>query len=268
MTRSSLKRTLRRIYWTLALILAISFTAKIADHVAFLNGTGVEKLLKDVYEFLRDMALLIATGGVAYITNVFQRRHAFLENLKAEWQDIIEAKTALLVYMHKDTPTHTDYVSAFTRLSETIDNMRIVYRNVGETDEDIGLFPYAPLHDMRRVLQTLDPRTAEPTKEQRKLARDAMLQSFYALRDGFLEELDLEEPDTPILMSGARRLRKSGAATNARRTQERQIARHKRARPEPDEISTLLDKLYAEEVARNARGQSQHNRNGDQNSSA
>ena len=31
-------------------------------------------MLKDVYEYLRDMSLLIATGGVAYITNVYQKR--------------------------------------------------------------------------------------------------------------------------------------------------------------------------------------------------
>ncbi len=38
--------------------------------------------------------------------------------------------------------------------------MRSVYQNVGETNDLIGLYPYAPLHDMRRALQTLDPRKA------------------------------------------------------------------------------------------------------------
>jgi hypothetical protein len=65
MTRSTLKRTLRRIYLLLLVVLGISFLAKIADHVPLLAGTGAELLLKDAYEFLRDMSLLIATGGVA-----------------------------------------------------------------------------------------------------------------------------------------------------------------------------------------------------------
>jgi hypothetical protein len=251
MTRSALRRTLRRIYALLGIILAVSFFSKIAEHITVLNGTGIEKLLKDVYEFLRDMALLIATGGVAYITNVFQKRHAFIDSLKSEWQDIIEAKSALLTFMHNETPTHTDYISAFTRLSETIDNMRIVYRNVGETNTNVGLFPYAPLHDMRRALQTLDPKKSSPTPEQRKLARDAMLQSFYALRDGFLDELELDEPDTPILMSGARRLRIAGSTKSARRSQEMQIETQKRSLPDDDEIAAFLRKLYADETNKN-----------------
>jgi hypothetical protein len=56
---------------------------------------------KDTYEFLRDMSLLIATGGVAFITNVF---------------------------------------ATFCKLSATIDNMRSVYRNVGATS-DVDALP-------------------------------------------------------------------------------------------------------------------------------
>ena len=90
--------------------------------------------------------------------------------------------------------------------------MRSVYRNVGETNGLIGLYPYAPLHDMRRALQTLDPRkTPSPDADARNLVRDAILQSFYALRETFLEELDLEEPDHPLLISSGRRAKKSGS---------------------------------------------------------
>jgi hypothetical protein len=89
MTRSTLTRTLRRVYFLIGLVLAISLFAKIADHVPGLPGTGFEALLKDAYEYLRDMSLLIATAGVAYITNVFQKRHGFVEALKEEWRDII-----------------------------------------------------------------------------------------------------------------------------------------------------------------------------------
>jgi hypothetical protein len=249
MTRSSLRRTLRRIYVLLTLVLAISFFAKIADHVPYVAGTGAEKILKDVYEFLRDMSLLIATGGVAYVTNVFQRRHAFIESLREEWRDIIQAKSAILQFMHKSEPTHAEYVATFTRLSETIDNMRIVYRNVGETRDLIGLYPFAPLHDMRRVLQTLDPKDEQSRTVDRKLARDAMLQSFYALREHFLEELDLEEPDEPLLMAGARRMKRPGSLGAARRLQDRQIARQ-RGNETPAELveaDRLLDALYQKE---------------------
>jgi hypothetical protein len=181
---------------------------------------------------------------------VFQKRAGFLDNLKAEWREIIDAKSALLTFMHKPNPTHEEYVEAQTQLSETIDNMRIVYRNVGETRELIGLYPFAPLHDMRRVLQSLDPRKGPSTTEQRKLARDAMLESFYALRDRFLEELDLEQPDGPILMSGARRLRITGAGEGARQKQKSEINRQERRRPAKDEVDAYLKQLREEESGR------------------
>ncbi len=253
MTRSNLKSTLRRIYVLLVVVLGISFLAKIADHVPGLAGTGLEKILKDGYEYLRDMSLLIATGGVAYITNMFQKRHGFVEALKEEWRDIIATKSALFAYTQLERPTLEQYIATFCKLSETIDNMRSVYRNVGETDDLVGLYPYAPLHDMRRALQTLDgsirARRRSPDAEMRNLVRDAILQSFYALRETFLEELDLEQPDHPLLISGGRRAKKSGSASGARRAQDRQRARQDRAASPDPRIDEMLAELYAKENA-------------------
>ena len=249
MTRSTLKRTLRRIYALLIIVLGISVFAKIADHVPLLAGSGLEKFLKDAYEYLRDMSLLIATGGVAYITNMFQKRSSFVEGLKEEWRDIIATKSALFSYTQLEQPTLEQYIATFCKLSETIDNMRSVYQNVGETNGLIGLYPYAPLHDMRRALQTLDPRkTPSPDVEAHNLVRDAILQSFYALRETFLEELDLEEPDRPLLISGGRRAKKSGSTGWARRMQERQRKQQDRT-PTPDaRIDEMLAKLYDKEM--------------------
>jgi len=200
MTRSTLKRSLRRVYVLLILVLGISFIAKIADHIPVFAGTGAEKILKDAYEYLRDMSLLIATGGVAYIANMFQKRSSFVEALKEEWRDIIATKSALFAYTQLERPNLEQYLATFCRLSETIDNMRSVYQNVGETNELVGLYPFAPLHDMRRALQTLDPRkTPDADAETRNLVRDAILQSFYALRETFLEELDQEAHNLKLL---------------------------------------------------------------------
>ena len=209
-------------------------------------------LLKDGYEYLRDMSLLIATGGVAYITNVFQKRHGFVEALKEEWRDIIATKSALFAYTQIEQPTTEQYIATFCKLSETIDNMRSVYQNVGETDDLIGLYPYAPLHDMRRALQTLDPRKTRGARmpRQRNLVRDAILQSFYALRETFLEELDLEQPDHPLLISGGRRAKKAGSTGWARACPGQASARGRIARRSPDpRIDEMLAQLYAKENA-------------------
>jgi hypothetical protein len=248
MTRSTLKRTLKRMYAVLAVVLAISLLAKFVDHISALRGSGIEAILKDAYEYLRDMSLLIATGGVAYITNVFQKRHSFVEALKEEWRDIIATKSALFAYTQLARPTLEQYLETFCKVSETIDNMRSVYQNVGETKTLVGLYPFAPLHDMRRALQTLDPRkNPDADAEQRGLVRDAILQSFYALRETFLEELDLEEPDHPLLISGGRRNKVSGATSQSRHVQDRQRERQNRTASPDQRIDALLEDLYKKE---------------------
>ena len=131
--------------------------------------------------------------------------------------------------------------------------MRIVYRNAGETGSLIGLYPYAPLHDMRRALQSIDPRVKpNVTADERRLAQDAILQSFYALRENFLEELDLEEPRHPLLISGGRRLKVPGSAGAATREQSRQRTRIDQETPPRPDVDALLARLYDAEKAADA----------------
>lgn len=249
MTRTSLNRTLRRSYWILSIVLVVSLVAKLCEHIPGLAGTPLEKPLKDIYEYLKDMALVFVTVVAAYLANVFQRRQMFVTALKEEWREIIKAKSALFTYTQLDQPTLEDYLAAFCAISETIDNMRTVYENVGETDERIGLYPFAPLHDMRRAFQTLEPRKNVITPEDRKLVRDAILQSFYAVREGFLGELDLEAPESPILIFGARRLKKPGQTAAAGSYQVAQTAQHDRLVPPDPRIYGFLKELHDKEQA-------------------
>lgn len=248
MTRSTLARTLRRSYVILGLVLAVSLAAKLAEHVPGLTGTPVAKLAVSVYDWLKDMALVFVTVVAAYLANVFQKRAQFIAALKEEWRDIIRAKSEAFTFTQLEQPTLERYLGAFCTLSETIDNMRTVYGNVGETESQIGLYPFSPLHDMRRALQTLDPRkSATPSPDERRLVRDAVLQSFYALRESFLDELDLEAPDKPVLIFGGRRVKKPGAPDWARRQQETQRDAHDRLAPAEPRIHQFLTELYDRE---------------------
>ena len=250
MTRSSLRRTLRRAYWILGIVLVVSIVAKLADHIPGLAGSAAERLLKDIYDYLKDMSLVLVTVVAAYLANVFQKRSLFLNALKEEWRNIVKAKSTLFTYTQLDNPSQEQYLAAFCAISESLDNMRAVYRNVGETDALIGLYPYAPLHDMRRALQTLEPTPGRTvTTDERKLARRAILQSFYALRETFLEEMDLEAPDNPLLIYNGRRLKKSGAQRWANRSEERQAKKYDRVSPGDPRIAAFLTDLYRIEHA-------------------
>lgn len=243
MTRVSVNRTLTRLYWLLGLVLLLLLASKFANDIPGIPPFVISAA-NNFYDFMRDMSLLIATGGVAYVSNIYQKRSNFVESLEEEWRNIVRTKSVLLSTCEKPYLATDDYLAAYYKVSETIDTMRIVYRNAGETDGLVGLYPFAPLHDMRRALQTLDPRVASDiTKEKKALVRDAILQAFYALRETFLEELDLEEPQHPLLISGSRRLKTPGAAVSARVLEEYQ--RKKLGRepsPRPD-IEAFLTKL-------------------------
>lgn len=243
MTRTSVNRTLSRVYWIIGLLLLLLLATKFADDVPNVP-VFVVSIAGQIYEFVRDMSLLIATGGVAYLSNIFQKRSKFVESLEEEWRNIVRTKSALLNYCEKPYQATDDYLTAFNRISETIDTMRIVYKNAGETEGLIGLYPYAPLHDMRRALQTLDPRAAVPANdEQKKLVKDAILQAFYALRETFLEELDLEEPEHPLLISGAHRLKVPGADMSALIQQDNQLQRLERSPPQRPDVDAMLAEL-------------------------
>jgi hypothetical protein len=252
MTRASLNRTLRRAYIVLGLVLAISIAAKLADRIPGIAGTGLARIAGDVYEYLKDMSLVLVTVVAAYLANVFQKRSKFLESLEEEWRGIVRTKSALYTFCEKPNASADDYLAAFCRISETIDNMRIVYANVGETGTLIGLYPFAPRHDMRRALQSIDPRKrTDVPPEERKLVRDAILQSFYALRENFLEELDLEQPDTPIAVSAARRLKRPGVAPGGRKLEARQLKAYETdPAPRRAEVDALLARLLAQEQPR------------------
>ena len=247
MTRVSVNRTLSRLYWLLGIVLLLLLASKFANDVPGMPPFVISAA-NNFYDFMRDMSLLIATGGVAYVTNIYQKRSNFVESLEEEWRNIVRTKSVLLSTCEKPYLATDDYLAAYYRISETIDTMRIVYRNAGETEGLVGLYPYAPLHDMRRALQTLDPRIeTDIPSEKKALVRDAILQSFFALRETFLEELDLEEPQHPLLVAGGRRLKTPGTAVSARLLEDQQRKRLERAPSLRPDIDAFLTKLRAEE---------------------
>ena len=250
MTRATLRRRLRHTTFWLLVVLAVAFCAKLVEvGVLRLPIAGSEAVGEAVYDFLKDMAVVIVTIAAAWLAAVLQRRSKFIESLEEEWRGIVRTKSELFAYCEHQNPTYEDYLQAFCRISETIDSMRIVYRNVGETDELIGLYPYVPLHDMRRALQTLDPskRQAPVSEAERKRVHDAILQEFYALRETFLEELDLEEPMRPQMVAASARTKTPGATSQARAAQARQKhAQSALPRPRPDVDDLLVQEWQRE----------------------
>jgi hypothetical protein len=212
MTRKQLSQILGLVVTGLLALILIALAARLS---------GIQWAL-NLYEFIRDTSLLIVTVIAAYMAYVYQRRTNFLQNLREQWREIVQAKASLIYYCHLPNPTLEDYLYAARQLSECIDNMRIVYANVGETDELIGLYPYSPLHHMRVVMEKLDPRSGNATAEQKYAARGEIWDAFNAVREHFLDEFDIEEPSRPILLHRMKRRKRDGAAAYALQWRDKQ----------------------------------------------
>lgn len=213
MTRKRQNRVLTIVVTGLVALIVVALGAKLSGIPWALN----------FYEVIRDTSLLLVTVIAAYMAYIYQKRTTFLQNLREQWYEIVGAKAELIYYCHLEKPTVEDYLIAARELSECIDKMRIVYSNVGETDELIGLYPYSPLHHMRKVMESLDPRKGAPTVEQRFAARGEIWDAFNAIREHFLDEFDIDEPSRPILIYRMKRLKRDGATREALERKERQV---------------------------------------------
>ena len=137
----------------------------------------------------------------AYLANCFQRRALFVSSLRALWSDAVEAKGLLVRYCL--SAGQTDYYEAWTGLSNVVDKARAVYRNMGETDQEVGIRSFEPLMDMLREFEQLDPSAkAHPPFAQIQTNVDA---SWKAFQDAFLEEFDRPKPSSFITEKGVQR---------------------------------------------------------------
>ena len=160
------------------------------------------------YSTIKDFSPLLIAIGAAYLAYCFQRRQAFLVSLRDLWKELVEAKGELAEYTHNPEPDQAAFSKAHRALSKAIDSVRGVYKNVGETEERIGLYPFEPLHDMRKVLDELGFNDATP--DRRQAARTRFIRSWNALRWAFLKEFSTPEPPHPITAYDSTDPRRSG----------------------------------------------------------
>lgn len=157
------------------------------------------------------LALIPLAIGVlaAYLANCFQQRSLFVAALRALWSDAVEAKGLLVRYC--SSAGQTDYYEARTKLSNVVDKVRAVYRNIGETDQKVGVRPFEPLMDMFKKFENLKPAPGQlqpPFDEAEKNITD----SWQAFQDVFLKEFDRPEPSFFISEFGVRRRRRGRKA--------------------------------------------------------
>ncbi len=157
---------------------------------------------------LKDFAAFFLAIAAAYLGYCFQRRQAFLVSLRDLWHQCIDAKADIIDCTQAAERDPAQLAKAQRSISIAIDKMRVVYRNVGETEARIGLFPFEPLHDMRKALDALAQ--ADGTDTQRAECQTTVIDAWNAFRWAFLREFGAPYPTNPITDRTKRDPRRAG----------------------------------------------------------
>lgn len=182
----------------------LALTVALAAAVVF-KATGHE----EVYSTIKELSPLVIAVLAAYLASRFQARFAFHASLRELWTHLIEAKNELIAYTMIRDAGPERFAETYKSLSKAIDEVRGVYRNVYEDDEHRGLFPYEPLHDMRKTLLALGPNPSAPQCDE---AREAFKRSWDAVRPAFLAEFEPPVATRYITTRGATDHRMDDAA--------------------------------------------------------
>ena len=160
-----------------------------------------------VSTFIREMSVYFLLCVAPYIAYVFSVRQKFIEKIEGEWRRVVEVKSDIWGYC--DSPSVDDLKSITKKLSCAIDNMRCIYRHVGQDRHYIGYYPFETLHDFRRILENIKfSNEVPPSPEALALARQRVEDAFNAFRDIYLIEIDPPEPSFPIIVRGMKRQKK------------------------------------------------------------
>ncbi len=186
MTRSTLTKALWKVVIALVMLLIIGIVLKSLypekDH--------------PVYSTYKDLVPILLGIPAAYLAYCFNLRNAHLQTLRSLWSNTIKAIQKARDYCYLRDLTYPEYSATLSGLSAAIDEVRGVFKNLGETHSKIGLYPFEPLKEIFELVKALKP--IPTTTEQQKLDTKVEIDAHWKkLRTKFLRELERSEPDHP-----------------------------------------------------------------------
>lgn len=144
----------------------------------------------------RDAAPFLFAIPAALLGYAFQQRFSYLASLRSLWSRLVQSVNAAIQYTYDETPTAREHAEVMAHLGIAIDEVRGVYRNVGEQPGHVGLYPYEPIKEIYRLINDLGYGVNDPAK--RKQTRELIVTKWQSIRFAFLSEFDRAEPSQPI----------------------------------------------------------------------
>ena len=147
-----------------------------------------------------DLIPFVVALPAVYLGFCFQRRQSFLNSLKSLWTKLIVSVQDSIQYTHLQQPGIEEYSVTLKNLSIVMEEIRGVYKNKFETNENIGIYTFESLKDIYNQISNLG--YGQMLSEDQKKSRDEIIKCWKTLRKTFLRELDRSVPtyiDSPFI---------------------------------------------------------------------
>jgi hypothetical protein len=154
-----------------------------------------------IYGTFKDCIPLIIAIPAAWLGYCFQRRQAYLKDVRELWSRLVAAIQDAIQYTHLKAPDQDDYGKVLKTLSAATEELRAVFTNVGEAQGQAGLFPFESIKVIYAKVSELGfgekfvPNVAS-------VVRKDIVQLWKRMRRHFLMELERGLPaqvDSPFL---------------------------------------------------------------------
>lgn len=144
------------------------------------------------YSAFRDIVPFVFGIPAAYLGYCFQRRQSYMESLRSLWTKLVHAVQESIRYTYDPTPTQREHAQALMELAIAVDEVRGVYKNIGERTGQVGVYPYEPIKEIYKAVAELGH--GELSSDEREIARKRIKGHWRSIRANFLDEFDRAEP--------------------------------------------------------------------------
>lgn len=146
-----------------------------------------------IYSTYKDMIPFIIAIPAAWLGYCLQRRSSYLQQLRILWSTLVKVVQKANQYTYIECPSGDQYSETLCSLSAAIEETRGVFMNLGEKNNEIGLYPFEPIKDIFGLISDLDYKK-QLTEAERKNIRDKISALWADMRRELLKEFDREVP--------------------------------------------------------------------------
>ena len=148
------------------------------------------------YTTFKDLVPLAIAIPAAWLGYCFQRRQAFIKDVRDLWSKLVNATQEAVQYTHIQTPSQSEFAKVQKTLSVAIEEVRGVFTNIGESEENIGYFPFDGIKDIQRIISSLYFGEAVSI-EKSTASRAEIIAKWKELRKKFLADCARGAPMRP-----------------------------------------------------------------------